>query len=107
MQGGGKKKTNRSQDTELETDTLAAGVMDQAHPDLMGKLADMSEEEIENILKAIEQSVSKDGSRLTRSGAERVLNEIKKVAFERKKKTRDRRTRGTTGRKRRRGQSMG
>ena len=59
MQGGGKKKAKKSQDTELsssETDTLAAGVMDQADPDLMGKLADMSEEETENVLKAIEQS---------------------------------------------------
>ena len=46
----------------------------------------MSEEETENVLKAIEQSVSKDASRLTRSGAERVLNEIKKVALERKDK---------------------
>ena len=69
-----------------ETDALAAGVMDQADPDLMGKLADMSEEETENVLKAMEQSVSKDASRLTRSGAERVLNEIKKVALERKKR---------------------
>ena len=89
MQGRGKKKAKKSQDTELsssETDTLAAGVVDQADPDLMGKLADMSEEETENVLKAIEQSVSKDASRLTRSGAERILNEIKKVALERKKR---------------------
>ena len=110
MQGGGKKKAKKSQDTELsssETDTLAAGVMDQADPDLMGKLADMSEEETENVLTAIEQSVSKDASRLTRSGAERVLNEIKKVALERKRRQETEKTRGTTGRRRHRRQSMG
>ena len=100
MQGGGKKKAKKSQDTELsssETDTLAAGVMDQADPDLMGKLADMSEEETENVLKAIEQSVSKDASRLTRSGAERVLNEIKKVALERKKRQETEKQEGQRG----------
>ena len=77
--------------------------MDQADLDLMCKLADMSEEETENVLKAIEQSVSKDAPRLTRSGAERVLSEIRRVA----QKTRDRKTRGTARRRRRRRQSMG
>ena len=100
MQGGGKKKAKKSQDTELsssETDTLAAGVMDQADPDLMGKLADMSEEETENVLKAIEQSVSKDAPRLTRSGAERVLSEIRKVALERKKRQETEKQEGQRG----------
>ena len=100
MQGGGKKKAKKSQDTELsssETDTLAAGVMNQTDPDLMGKLADMSEEETENVLKAIEQSISKDASRLTRSGAERVLNEIKKVALERKKRQETEKQEGQRG----------
>ena len=46
MQGGGKKKAKKSQDTELsssETDTLAAEVMDQTDPETMSRLADMSE----------------------------------------------------------------
>ena len=57
----------------------------------------MSEEETENVLKAIEQSVSKDAPRLTRSGAERVLSEIRKVALERKKRQETEKQEGQRG----------
>ena len=89
IQGGGKKKAKKSQDTELsssETDTLAAEVMDQTDPEVMRRLADMSEGETESVLKAIEQAISKNAPSLGRSGAERILSEIRKITLERRKR---------------------
>ena len=89
MQGGGKKKAKKSQDTELsssETDTLAAEVMDQTDSEVMSRLADMSEGETESVLKAIEQVISKNAPSLGRSGAERILSEIRKANLERKRR---------------------
>ena len=59
--------------------------MDQTDPEVMSRLEDTSEEETEGVLKAIEQAISKDAPWLARSGAERVLSEIKKVTLRRKK----------------------
>ena len=70
MQGGGKKKAKKSQDTELsssETDTLAAEVMDQTDPETMSRLADMSEEETEGILKAIDRTSNLEECAITGS----------------------------------------
>ena len=89
MQGGGKKKAKKSQDTELsssESDTLAAEVMDQTDPEVMSRLADMSEGETDSVLKAIEQAISKNAPSLGRSGAERILSEIRKITLERRKR---------------------
>ena len=92
MQGGGKKKQKKSQDTELsssETDTLAEKVMNGTDPEMMNRLADMSEEDSENMLKIIEQAISKDAPWLARNGAERILSEIRKATLEKREEKRE------------------
>ena len=90
--GGGKKKAKNSQDTELsssETDTLAAGVLDQTDPEIMIRLADMSEEETEGILKAIEQAILQNAPSVAPSVGQRAaerLSELTKATPERRRR---------------------
>ena len=77
---GGSKKAKKSQDIELsssETDTVATGVMNQPDPEMMSKLADMSDEETEEALRSIEQAISKQVPSKGRGATERILSELK------------------------------
>ena len=85
---GGSKKAKKSQDTELsssDTDTVATGVMNQPDPEMMSKLADMSDEETEEALRSIEQAISKQVPSIGRGATESRL-------LSNKEETRDRRT---------------
>ena len=56
LRGGGKKKTEKNQDTEMissETDSAVTGIVDKTDPELMNKLVDMSEEETEEALRTV------------------------------------------------------
>ena len=92
MQGGGKRKAKKSQDTELsssETDTVATEVMNQTDPEMMSKLADMSDEETEEALGAIEQAISKQVPSIGRGVTERILRELKNAILERRDETQE------------------
>ena len=75
----------------------------------MSKLADMSEEETEEALRAIEQAISKQVPSIGRGATERILSELKNAILERRDERQEngRRTRWATRRRRRRRQSMG
>ena len=87
MQGGGKRKAEKSQDTELsssETDTVATGFMNQPDLEMMSKLADMSDEQTEEALRSIEQAISKQVPSKGRGVTERILGELKNAILERR-----------------------
>ena len=88
MPDGGRKKAKKSQDTELtssETDAVMTGVVNQTDPEMMNKLADMSEEETEEeALRTVGQAISKQVPSIGRNATEKILSELKNSILERK-----------------------
>ena len=92
MQGGGNRKAKKSQDTELsssEMDTVATAVMNQTDPEMMSKLADMSDEETEEALRSIEQAISKQVPSIGRGATESILSELKDSILKRSDETQE------------------
>ena len=109
MPGGGKKKAKKSKDTELtssETDAVMTGVVNQKDPEMMNKLADMSEETEEEALRTVGQAISKQVPSIGRNATEKILSELKNSIQERKNRRKtgeDEEGRLDEGRRERRG----
>ena len=91
MPGGGRKKSKQSQDTELtssETDAVMTGVVNETDPEMMNKLADMSEEETEEALRTVGQAISKQVPSIGPNATQKIPSELKNSIPKRKNRRR-------------------
>ena len=84
MPDGGKKKAKRSQDTELTSSKNGRCHDGSCDPEMMNKLADMSEEETEEALRTVGQAISKQVPSIGRNATEKILSELKNSILDRK-----------------------
>ena len=86
-------KTKKNQDIERsssETDTSVTRIVDKTDPEIMNKVVDRSEQETEEALRTVGQTISKQMPSISRDATNKILNELKNVIQER----RDRRKTG-------------